>query len=535
MSRFAAVALLSLALAATPSSTLGAPSRDAPVRGGTELPEGSAAVLALLADVAQQRGGSPLARDASVRLINIPRARQLAGELVAKYDALSTAQRAALFPRVADPAGITRGGNVFEKSGWKQPAPKLPGGVQLAESLPPESPADGEMKGTLLSFAGVKVHKPADLDKSDEVAVYAGLIEHAVTYGQSSFPVVGRAVFPGQGAIAGLGAGATSKAGAGPLVNLPWGSYGGYLLVTAVLEDDGGSATIDAERLDLLLEAAMILAPTFPAADKLANVETALSYSLALLRIDDPKRWTAKSVQVRRISWADYTSLYFGATQITDGVTWRLKTDHDTKGGSYTAYFDVPVAPPPRHDVTVQIRKVEALGSVKDSEPGGLADLGAVVSIRGVVGERRFTPDGNVVVPMWSLSRAVLAGGDVDILIDVYEADVGASVKTWKDGGLLSSACSGCGDMMAVASAGCKFVGSCPPVRNVCDASPMLEVDATCGQASCKAPVTRLSLRYDPATGGVTGDVAGTKGQVLVATGNAGPRQVRVTFSVSHK
>ncbi|MCB9704118.1 MAG: hypothetical protein H6711_19675 [Myxococcales bacterium] len=497
--------VLALALAPSPA--------DAAPRGGelrtTALPEESAVVLALLADIAEGRGASPVAKQAAARLGGDARARALASELVATYNNLTPNARAALFPRIKDAGDITRAGSRYAKIGQQAPLKVLPGPIKIGpEVLPPEFPYSWTVKNTLLSYAGVRVNKVADKDGSDELVVYSSFVTTATTYGEVTYPNLARATFPGAGVLSGLGLGAVSTAGAGPAVDVPYANHPGFLIVSAVLEDDGGDAAVDVERLDLLLEAAMILAPTFPG-EELHRLESALQYSIALMRIGDPKRWGPTSVLVRRMEWPEYVSLYGTPPKKSYGIGHKLKFDHAIDGGAYTVFYDLPTYLPPRNEVVVALKKVEALGPVKDLEDDGLADLGARVTIRGVGSRRAFTPNQNSVSALWSLSRAVLVGGPVEITVEVFEED--------------PSPYNG-------------LMGPYPNVEMTCDVNPVVTVDATCGWGNtCKSPVTALRLFYDPASGKISGDLSGSKGQDLTATGDPGDRQARVTLSITHK
>jgi hypothetical protein len=78
----------------------------------------------------------------------------------------------------------------------------------------------------------------------------------------------------------------------------------------------------------------------------------------------------------------------------------------------------------------------------------------------------------------------------------------------------------------------CSYIGPCGPVENVCDINPRLK---TTQGSSFDYQIRNefLILYYNPATGAITGDLTGQRGQLLTSYGDIKhPRQAMIQFKI---
>lgn len=493
------------------------------------LPRGSDHALAMLAGFADGRAATPFEREYAAALARVPGARAHARRLVTRFTSLPPTDRAALFQgRTVD---LRRVPLPHEISTYEPPVVTLNATV---DTLPPE-PAKLSSKTYELSYSGFKCRKVADADANgDEVLVYANVL------GRGASGYQGAAFTPTLAPQTGVVAGAASTTGQGiAWSSAAWPAYApdktGVLLVTALLQDDG-EAAIDKQRLDLLIEAAKIFATTIQGDDRMAALKTALEYHVALLRMDDPARWTERAVQITAIDGAAYDALWKAQPTTVDGISRKLEVVHDTRGSDYSLYFGAPtaVASEPSMTVQVKVQRVEAIGTLKDKE-NGLADLSVVAGVQGASATRALPKDKNDVTASWTVKRTLFPQ-ETYLGLQVREVDAPPKWHEWPTN--FGYGCGWCAanpsDAPPYVQQSCHYEGVCSAVSNTCDASPATNVS---GSSWTPQMGFDIALKYDPASGEIrdawTNVLIGKKGDTLVSTGT-GERAVRVTYSITH-
>jgi hypothetical protein len=528
------LAVLLVVLATLPPATAAAvgPAPLPAAAASQALPPGSENALALLAAFAAGRTATPLEQAYGRALVRVPGARANALRIVERFRRLPAAEQARLFhgktvdfvrsPTVAD---LVKGTPIA-----------LPTTPPPVDTLPPEASHYGPEHASTLEYSGLWCRKTADSDADgDEIQVYVDLVVPSAAGYDSSASL---SVLPDGSSVKGIKAGSASNAGQGLVwTGATWPAAApnktGPILVTALLEDDGDAAA-EKQRVQLLIEASKVYAATLPGKDTMASLQTALEYNLAMLRIDDPARWTANAVVIHPISGADYDALWKMVPNAWGNVPWKLRIGHDTHGSDYSLLFTTPTAArtDPYANVKVSLDKVEAIGTVKDTE-NGLADFAATVWIKDASSSREFQKDANVVAPGWGVQRTMFPGL-VAIRIRVDEMDAAPSRRGSTSPGPLHEWCGDDPSSPPPGYASGVYDGPCKPIANVCDISPDPN---TCGMAfgstdaSCGMP---LDVVYDVAKGEVrdpSGVVLARKGQSILSEGT-GERAARVTFRV---
>ena len=260
-----------------------------------------------------------------------------------------------------------------------------------------------------------------------------------------------------------------------------------------------------------------------------------LEYTLAILQLSNPNKWSPDAVKLRLITAADFDAIFTSAATTTSGIPNKFSFKHDTKGSNYSAFFTTPPAPASK-SVKVTIKRVVALGSVKDTE-NGLADHVVTVSIQrpgdGAFVTRALKKDANDVSPNWTASRKMVPEKAlVRIRVDLTEHDDKREVV----------ACPGhqpytvcyCGDTYkpypepVVAMRDYDYKGPCKDTTHEVDINPKTKSISCNGALGCRS----MELDYDMLSGKITGDASGKRGDVLTVTGIDPTRKARIELTV---
>ncbi|HEY0138907.1 MAG TPA: hypothetical protein VGB85_32700, partial [Nannocystis sp.] len=395
------------------------------VRVPARNPAGAAKALAALARFASgQLTESPYDRRVAAALDRLPGAKATAARIVAAYTSMTPDDRGVVFPGVAPDQLLTRG---FDRVGfdrWRAAHAEANAAKLGARTTLPPDPADGKNRAQYeLVYRGMKVHKGADADGTDEPVVFTAVF----TPGGPTEPY--RAVartLPDSGTL-GVANGASSGASAGEVwssPSFPGGWNSGLVIVTAVIEDNGDLAQRK-EDLNLLLALAKSEASEDNNPDRMLVLRRELEDTLELLHLADRQTWDANAVQVRLLTASEYDALSTQAAQASP-FPHKLKIDHAPRGGEYTLYFDVPKPQSPRKTVQITIKQLEALGPERDRFENQQADFGVDVSASastqaGV--SRTFARNKNVLKAGWTVERQVQAGGNVAISLRLWDRD----------------------------------------------------------------------------------------------------------------
>jgi hypothetical protein len=519
----------------TVQCTAAAPRGAASLR-AVPYPEGTAFVLGALARFAnppppEQLGGFD--RTLALRLSQFPNSRAIAGRLVNRFFALSSKDQALHLPGVPDP--ISFQSTKIAKSQITQYAAIFSAPLTTSfgpvDVLPAEKPrADPPNR---LDYTGLACGKPS-APGGDDLAIYHTLLTHTgngATYAHASKSI------PDTGSMAGPPAGGASSAGAGTIFSDELNMFvdPAFEIVSAALFDDG---TLNEQRddIDLLITTAATFAATIDTEDKMAALDTALKYTLSILYLSNPARWSLDAVGVHQLSAKDFDSMYDAAPQTTSGIPWKWKESLDPRGSDYTLFFNVPNLPAGTHNVRVTIERVSAQGTVTEdaSTVGFVGHVGIFrpweTSVDGPSADRNFPKGNGEFNPNWTVQRKMLADFDnrARIRIELDEREPGPSPRTLTTGtGWAFDVCATyCGDDpddiptdTALCDTYGMYVGKCPPIQKTVD------IDPTAGSQV-------LELEYDITTGAITGPVSGHAGDILVATGTNSKRNATVKFRI---
>ena len=215
--------------------------------------------------------------------------------------------------------------------------PSIPS-VGRASVSPASSPAPAAKPAASrlsLHLTAVACRKAADADGVDEpVALAAAVVPSASGFAS----VLGFRRLPpsGSGKLA---------AGQSLAANVPvYAGSSGFVLVSALLEDDDGDSGPRAADVHLLTELGVGLAAATGGADPLAALQARIEDALALLRVHEPARWGEKAARARVVRASEWST---APTKRVSGTPSRtFETVHDTDGGDYALRFHVNVASP---------------------------------------------------------------------------------------------------------------------------------------------------------------------------------------------
>jgi hypothetical protein len=506
-------------------------------------PAGTAKAAAALARFANgQLGTSDYDKRVQAALGKLSGAKDTAKRLIAGLEALSSGERASRFPGVkGEPLSKTFDRLEFTKV-LQQSQQAIVQGSTTTLAPDPYDPHDKAQYE--LVYRGARCDKAADPDGTDEPVVYFNVFDRK--YDGSKWVFEPHVKYVPDAGTATATAGALTTAGAGQIwasQTWPTGYNNGLVFVTAVLEDNGDLAQRKAE-LDLLVQfATSETEEDTVTLDRMEALRRELEDTLALLHLANPDRWSAKAIQVKMLTGADYDALYLQPSTASP-VPHKLTFQHDPRGADYTLYFDIPAPQVSYKTVYVKIKEVEALGTERDAGQNNIADLGASVAITGntfATATRKLATDKNLVKPGWTVERDVQAGRTVAIDLFVYDEDpapnCGCTVTTGGFTPLCLAFCapaadkSTCKNLVLIAGGApyMSYSGVCQKRQIDYDINPASKVEGWGGYAN-----TSLRFTLDTATSKLAGDVTGAPGTFTVIGDAAGTR-ARLVFEVGVK
>ena len=506
-------------------------------------PPGTAKAVAALARFANgQLGQSAYDQRVAKVLGKTPAAKTTAKRLVQALEAMPVAQRAKVFPGTGKPESLTT--QLFDSAQYQvSAAAKWGKALQPAATVLAPDPYDpGDKPQYELVYSGMKCDKTADADASDETAVYLNVLSpggNNYLSNPSYLPAAGTTP-------ASLGALSTANAGkAWSSVAWPGGWNSGIVIVTGVIEDNGDLEQRKQE-IDLLVQFAISETDEdHDTPDRMEVLRRELDDALALLHLANPDRWSAKAVQVRKLTSAEYDALYVKPSTPSP-VAHKLTAQHDPRGADYTLFFDIPPPNVSFKTVVVKIKEIEALGVDKDKAENKIADLGVVVSINantGAEATRIFAANKNLVKPSWTIERDIQAGRSVSISLRVFDDDAPPSCGCTSAGGWPSSTCyTFCAapaqkDQCQAFFSGYGYGGSpsyggtCPRQQVQYDIHPL----PNSGDGWFYSEYETLGFSFDLATNKIAGDVSGSPGTFTVLGTDGAGNRARIVFEVGTK
>lgn len=530
-----------LAAPARTSAVLAATAQAPAVLAPARSPAGSARALAALARFANgQLGDSAYDRRVAAALGKMAGARATAKRIVAAYEAMSPADRGAVFGGVDGVEKLTI--NAFDRARYDRYRLEHADGLakradrSLANRtvLAPDPVDPGKRGQYELIYRGMKVLRSADADGVDEPVVFTAVL----TPGPPDDPYrTATRTLPDTGTL-GVANGASSAASAGPVWASPvWpgASNSGVVLLTAVIEDNGDLGQRKQE-LGLLIELAKSEASEDNNPDRALVLRRELEDAVDLLHLASHQVWDPRAVQVRLIGAAEYEQLYQQPAEPSP-FPHKLELSHGPRGGDYVLYFDVPAPSVHLKTVVVAIRQIEALGADRDAAENHLADLGVSVAIDAgtpASATRSFGGDKNLHKPQWRFERQVRAGSNVRIQLALWDLDPPPPWACTQPAGWPALTChAACGEPPPCspgAATPCPLlVGPCPPTRTDYDLDVRAEGD---GWSDGDHTIDAI---FDLGSNTLSGDIHGPAGSYTLAGTVGSPIRGRVVVEVSQK
>lgn len=497
-------------------------------------PPGAAKALAALARFANgQLGDSAYDKRLTAALGKLPGGRAIAKRIVSPYEGMSVADRGAIFSGEQDLDKLTI--RPFDRARfdtWRGDKLKpMTGGVTLPPDVfDPKSKSQYE-----LVYRGMQVTRTADGDGTDEPVVFTSVFSP----GPANDPYKQTArTLPDSGTL-GVVAGASSAASAGQVWSSPsWpgGWNSGIVLLSAVLEDNGDLAQRK-EDLGFLIEFAKSEAAEDSNPDRMAVLKRELEDTLDLLHLANHNSWDSKAIRVRLVTAAEYDQLFLQAPQPSP-FPHKLEMSHNPRGGDYTLFFDIPAPQLSFKTVVITVKQLEALGADRDRNENKLADFGLDVAINGntlASVSRSLVKDKNHYKSSWSVERKVLAGGNVNLQLRLWDHDPAPASACTSSGGWPYSVCyATCGDKApACNDQPCPvYTGKCPAAQIDYDINPLDDVGSG-GWASYS--VREIHAIYDLGSNTLSGDLSGPAGSYTLSGTPGAGNQARIVVEVSQK
>ena len=519
-------ALLSFSLAQAPIRKAAPVRRIGPTTGPTPPAQTTMLLAALMRYANGQSDGSFFDRQLALRLKRLPHAKVTTKRLVSRVAAMPESTRKAL---LGPP-----GGNLVAlryAAPKTSPAARTPGRFQpaaglalIGDTLPPEPADTSGITGYRLDYTGLWcVKRSIGAQPADKPVIFTTMITHPSGAAPFSYSYQS---FPPSGSLSGVVSGTVSTANSGPAWQSSTFNNAGNIFVSALLMDDGTLAQ-QKQDMEVLFATSEVFASTIPGEDRITPMQAGLTYTTGVLHLSNPQRWSLKAVQSRTLSVNDYVNYWDQAAKQTQGVPWKFQMKHDTQGSDYTVFYSLPTSATPRVVVRVTVLKIAATGSLNDDE-NGLADFDTNIGIGNqlsgfTVGyvevSHFFAQDQNEVSSSYWVSRQMRTGQAIPIKIELRERDAPPEYERFSSG-ILGLGCDYCGSAPPEIREACTYVGPCSPKESTCDINP-------------KPGSNILYLSYDPATGAITGDVTGQKGQVFTSRGDAfRPGRAMIQFKI---
>jgi hypothetical protein len=504
------------------------------VRTPARNPAGAAKALAALARFANgQLGNSPYDKRLAAALGKLPGGRAIAKRIVSPYEGMSVADRGVVFVGEQDldkltirPFDRAR----FDSSRTDKLKPAAGGATLPPDVLDPKSKTQYE-----LVYRGMQVARTADADGTDEPVVFTSVFWP----GPANDPYKQAArTLPESGTL-GVVAGASSAASAAQVWSSPsWpgGWNSGIVLLSAVLEDNGDLAQRK-DDLNLLIAFASSEASEDSNPDRMAVLRRELEDTLDLLHLANHTYWDSKAIQVRLVTAAEYDQLFLQAPKPSP-FPHKLEMSHNPRGGDYTLYFDIPAPQLSYKTVVITVKQLEAIGSDRDKYENKLADFGLDVAINGntlASVSRSVARDKNLFKSSWSVERKVLAGGNISLLLRLWDQDPAPASACTSSGGWPYSVCyAACGDGPPSCDyAPCPtYTGKCPSAQIDYDINPLEDV-GNGGWGSYS--VREIHAIYDLGSNTLSGDISGPAGTYTLSGTPGAANQARIVVEVSQK
>ena len=209
--------------------------------------------------------------------------------------------------------------------------------------MPPESvpkPASYE-----LELSGIQTIATHDADGSDELST----LTIFATPNGNAYDLV---TVTGDGTITAPNATTT---GLGK--TLYDGTEKGMVVISVLVEDEGGNAAASLQEAAVMVDLAAGVAETLNGDDRLAVLKAMVDYTVGLQNLGADPQAATRSIASVSLAAADWYALWGTDPQVNDGVKWKLAVPHSIGNGQYELFLDVPSVLPDMATVKVAIDK----------------------------------------------------------------------------------------------------------------------------------------------------------------------------------
>jgi len=330
--------------------------------------------------------------------------RAAANRLAASVRSASTSKRGALSSKAAVLDRAPRA------SDFKRVLGKSIAHPNIMSLMPVDTlPAQGVPNPTTykLDIAGVHATAVDDADGQDELQAWVAVVKPS-----GSSYVVQTHHLPATGTLnVGAGEGASHPV---TLVNT---HQTGYLVMSAIIDDDDGSGQARRDELDLLLALSVDVAGQVSGSASADALEAMFNYSAGLLALSGSDVG-AVSVESTRIGAADWHTIYSTPADSTAGMDWKLSIPHVVgESGAANLLLNVPADLPERATIVANLQHVNVTGGL-DSDMY-VYQLSPKLCINSSCIVQEPKPEiGDFVLNSWKVRRDVIHGpGTIDVSV----------------------------------------------------------------------------------------------------------------------
>jgi hypothetical protein len=142
------------------------------------------------------------------------------------------------------------------------------------------------------------------------------------------------------------------------------------LVITALIEDEGGNAAAARAEVEVLIDLAASVAETLSGSDRMAVLQAMLDYTFAMQNLGADPQTATRSIASVKLAKQDWFALWGVDPTALDGVPYKLAVPHTIASGKYELLLNAPSVLPGMVTVRVAIDRfwVEDLQPTQDSK-----------------------------------------------------------------------------------------------------------------------------------------------------------------------
>lgn len=359
----------------------------------TKNSEASAALADLLVRVAEGAAETKLEKRLAKKLSRKPAKRAALERLTARWKAAPQDQLRKAIGRVdlgAKPQKV-----VLQTAASQA---QLPLFWLLRPTIPMNPESIPKPATYQVELSGIQTIATHDADGSDELSTLT-------IFATASGNAYNLVTVPDSSTITVPGAGTTSVGKA-----LYDGTAKDVLVISVLVEDEGGNAAASLEEAAVMVELAAGVAETLNGDDRLAVLKAMVDYTVGLQNLGADPQAATRSIASVSLAAPDWYALWGTDPQLNDGVKWKLAVPHAIGTGQYEVFLNIPSVLPDMATVKVAIDKFWRADSLGINVLYELHRLRLAVTVKGETKTLKLDPGATSINWAPVYERKVIAG-----------------------------------------------------------------------------------------------------------------------------